>query len=154
MQVRLGCEVGFKLVPGKYLSDIVIEPKVTAVDLHLVDLDVQRISKIEGWAAHEIGAAIKGTIKDELENRGPKIAAKLNKSIAKRQDKLRFSPQQFLTSAWGKMQSTLGWQSESDAKECERRGYLPSVRHSQRSESGRIAPPCLPLWPPSPPTNL
>ena len=27
-------------------------------------------------------------------------------------------------------------------------------RQSQRSESGRIAPPCLPLCPPVPPTNL
>ena len=27
-------------------------------------------------------------------------------------------------------------------------------RHNHRSESGRIAPPCLPLWPPSPYSNL
>jgi len=27
-------------------------------------------------------------------------------------------------------------------------------RHSQRSDSGRIAPPCMPEWPPSPGTNL
>ena len=38
-------------------------------------------------------------------------------------------------------------------------GYFVSVlglgdRQSQRSESGRIAPPCLPLCPPVPPTNL
>src|SRR5262249_53563630 len=32
--------------------------------------------------------------------------------------------------------------------------FSTSSRHSQRSESGRIAPPCLPLWPPSPNSNL
>lgn len=110
VNVKMDCEVGFRLVSGKFLSDIVIEPQVKRIDIQLVDLDVQRVSKIEGLAAHEIGNALRGTLAEQLSKRGPKLAAKMNKSIDKRRDKLRFSPDEFVTSGWSKLQGKLGYQ--------------------------------------------
>ena len=102
-QVRLDCEVGLKFVPGKFLRDLVLEPKVTGAGLELLYLDVQRISKIGGDAAHEIGDSLKPTIAKELHHREAKVVEDLNRSIEKRRDRLRFSADELLTSKWSKI---------------------------------------------------
>jgi hypothetical protein len=50
---------------------------------------------------------LKDTIQKELNRREPKIVAKLNKSIEKRKDRLRLSPQDFARTGWAKLQESM-----------------------------------------------
>jgi len=108
VEAGLDCEVGFKFAPGSYLADLVIEPRITAVQLRLVRFDLKRFSKIGGTAAHELGEGLKSTVAKELRKREPKIAEKLNHSLEKHQDALRISPQKLLTSGFSKVTGLLG----------------------------------------------
>jgi hypothetical protein len=107
VQARLDCDVGVSLAPGKFVSDVVIDPRVTAVDLRLVDLDLRRVGVLGHDVAHELGDSITPIIAHELDEREAKIVAKANASIEKRRDRLRFSLEQFVKSGWSKFQTTL-----------------------------------------------
>jgi hypothetical protein len=108
VEIRLAGDVGIKLVTGEILPGVAIEPKIADVKLKLLKFDLKRLSKIEGRTAHELGDSLKDTIQKELHRREPKIVAKLNKSIAKRQDKLQLSPEEFVRSGWSKLQQPAG----------------------------------------------
>jgi hypothetical protein len=96
---------------------MLIDPHVAAIGLDLVDLDMHRISRLGGKAAHEIGDSFTPMVARQLKRREAKLADKANASIAKQRDKLRLPTGQFLTSGWAKLQSLLpGTSSASGPK--------------------------------------
>jgi len=132
IEARLDCDVTVRLDGGKYISDVVIEPRVTDVDLRLVDLDLQRVSKLGGDAAHELGSGLKGLIAKQLNEREPKIKDKINASIAKRQDAMRISPEKMLAASWNKALSTFGYGACADAS--------ATAANQQQKQKSAIAP--------------
>jgi hypothetical protein len=108
IEARLDCQLATHLVPGKYLAGIALEPKVTTVSLRLADFDLMRVSKLDGAAAHELGNSLRDTIQKELRDQEPKLAAKLNQAIAKRQSSLRLSPEEWIVAGWSKAQEFVG----------------------------------------------
>ena len=107
VEIHLQGAIGIKLTTGDALPAIAIEPAITDLDVKLLKFDLKRISKLDGPAAHELGDGLKDKIQRELNRREPKIVAKLNKSIEKRKDKLRLSPQDFARTGWDKLQESL-----------------------------------------------
>ncbi len=107
VEARLDCDVAIRLEPGKLVSDVVLDPRVTAVNLRLVDLDLRRVGVLGHDIAHELGDSLKPILAHELAEREPKIVAKANASINKRRDRLRFSLEDFLKSGWSKLQTTI-----------------------------------------------
>ncbi len=107
VRVRLDCDLAVRLEPGKLVRDVVLDPRVTAVDLQLVDLDLRRVGVLGHDIAHELGDSLRPIIAHELDEREAKIVAKANTSIDKRRDRLRFSLTDFLKSGWSKFQTTL-----------------------------------------------
>ena len=55
IEARLDMEVRWHWQPGTLFGDVAVEPKVTGADLRLVDFDLQKVSKLQGWAARELG---------------------------------------------------------------------------------------------------
>ncbi len=104
---RVECEVGIRREPGTLVDDVVLDPRVTAIQLQVVDLDLHRVGKLGHDVSHELGGALRPTIAHELERREPKIVAKANASIDKRRAHLRFSPQQFIASGWSKFETAI-----------------------------------------------
>ena len=107
VEARLDCDVAIRLVPGKLVSDVVLDPRVTAVDLRLVDLDLRRVGILGHDVAHELGDSLTPILAKELDEREAKIVAKANAAIEKRRDRLHFSLEQFLKSGWSKLQTTI-----------------------------------------------
>jgi hypothetical protein len=117
VEAQLDCDVHIRLEPGKLLRDVVIDPRVTAVKLRLVDLDLRKVGVLGHDIAHELGDSLTPILQHELEDRQAKIVAKANAAIDKRRDKLRFSLDKFLASGWSKLQSSLArtGETKSDA---------------------------------------
>jgi len=77
----------FTQVDGKHV--LVLAPKATTVDLRLVDLDIQRISKAAGPLVRELGDLVDHPVDNFLDRYEGKITEKLNAAIAKRPEKFR-----------------------------------------------------------------
>ena len=107
VDIFLAGEIGIKLVSGETLPAVAIEPTISKIDIKLRQFDLQRVSKLSGIAAHELGEGLEERIQKELNRREAKIVAKLNKSIEKRKDKLRLSPAEFASTGWSKLQESL-----------------------------------------------
>ncbi len=109
IETRLDWEVAWHWAPGKLLGDFVVEPKVTAADIELVEFDLKKVSKIEGWAAHELGEGCKHTLAKKLRDQAPRLVDKLNQAIQKKPDRLHFSPDKAIDKSLSQIQSLLGF---------------------------------------------
>ena len=94
VEIRLDFTLAVKFVPGRFLRDVIVEPKITSVGLKMTEFDLKRVSKIDGWLAHELGDSLKDTVADQLRRREVKVAEKINLAIEKKKDRLRFSAEQ------------------------------------------------------------
>lgn len=101
---RLSCELAIRNEQGAVL----IEPHIHGAKLDLLEFDLKRISNVEGKLAHELGELLEHAVADEVAEWGPKLAEKLNASIAKRQDRLRFTPAELVLDSWRQAGAALG----------------------------------------------
>ena len=94
--VRLWLDVRIALerVAGTYLSGVGVRPEVTAARLKLDHFHLTRVSDVKGPLVEELGDGLRHVIEDELD--GPKLVAKLNRSIEKRRDRLQLKPESLL----------------------------------------------------------
>jgi hypothetical protein len=90
----LDCEIALEAAPASFLTGIAVRPQVTAARLRLDEFQLTRVSDVSGPVVRELGDGIRHLIEDELN--GPRLAAKLNHSIEKRQDRLVFTPEMLL----------------------------------------------------------
>jgi hypothetical protein len=95
------CELAMRLDPRKLPPDLVLLPKVAAAEVKLDEFRIDRISKADGPLVEEIGRGMRRVIEEKLEDDRDELAEKLNRQIAKKQDKLRLSLHDALASKWG-----------------------------------------------------
>lgn len=107
VEAALDCEVGLRPVPGRFLSDLLVEVKVNGVKLSLVDIDLARVSRIDGPAAEELGDRLRHTLDKELRSREDEIGQKLNEALRKDPERLRFSMEPLLATGWDKARALL-----------------------------------------------
>jgi len=106
VRVRGTVEVALKLDPTKLPPDIYLEPTVTAANATIADFELRRVGKLNGPLIHSLSDETRDMLEAELKERRPKLVASLNKKLAKKQDKLKFSFSELLTSEWGKFAPT------------------------------------------------
>jgi hypothetical protein len=95
------CEVDVVMNPLKVPPDIEFRPKVIAAHLELVNFRVHRISQIGGPLAKHLGNNLREILEDKLRDYDDKLVEKINKQIAKQQDKLHLSLQDWVSSRVG-----------------------------------------------------
>lgn len=103
-KVRLTARVEVEpfLIVAEFPPAFGISPHVEKADVTLIDFQMYRVSEVGGEIAQQIGRGAESIIRKRLDKQRPKLADKLNKALKKKQDKLRISPQELLTSKWGK----------------------------------------------------
>jgi hypothetical protein len=116
IEARLDCEIAWDWKASGILGRFTIEPKVTGAQIELVEFDLKKVSKIEGWAARELGENFKGVIAKKLHDEEPKLVDKLNKAIQKRQDRLRFSPDDVVAGGLSKLESLFNIEKDNSRK--------------------------------------
>lgn len=94
VRLSLDAEVAIEAAPSSLLTGIAVRPEITAARLKLDEFRLTRVSDVRGPAVHELGDGLRHLIEDELD--GPTLAAKLNRSIEKRRDRLQLTPDRLL----------------------------------------------------------
>jgi hypothetical protein len=95
VRLWLDAEIGIESVPGKTIvPGIALRPAVTSARLKLDDFRLTRISDVRGPLVRELGDGLRHVIEDKLS--GPELAAKINRSIDKRRDRLEITPDKLL----------------------------------------------------------
>ncbi len=107
IEAELDCEVALSLMPGQFLGDLVVEPKVLGVKLALADIDLERVSRIDGHAAEELGDRLRHALDRELRGRQEEVAAKLNEAVRTHPEQLRFSTARLLAAGMATAQDLI-----------------------------------------------
>ena len=95
IRLSLDAEIALEPVPTtSWLPGVAIRPVITDARLTFDEFRLTRISDLRGSAARELGNGLRHLIEEELT--GPKLTAKLNRSIEKRGDRLKFTPDMLL----------------------------------------------------------
>jgi hypothetical protein len=90
VRLSIDAEISLRSIPsGSWLPGVAVRPVITDARLALDDFRMARISDLRGTLARELGDALRHVIEDEFT--GPKLVAKLNRSIEKQSDRLQFS---------------------------------------------------------------
>ena len=110
------CDLAIRREPGLLLDDVVLDPRVTAVDLQLKDFNLRQLGILGRDIARELSDPVEPFIARQLDKREPKIVAKINAAIDKRRDKLRFSPTQLVLSKWSEVTGALAGSASGRAR--------------------------------------
>ncbi|MEX2187316.1 MAG: hypothetical protein WD875_10995 [Pirellulales bacterium] len=108
VRLTLDVEASLSTKLGLLLPTVAVAPKVTTAHVEMTDFRLRRIGDLRGPLAKELGDAAEPTLRHEIARQNEKIAAKINKSIAKHSDDLRVSGDDFLKEQWTKLKATLG----------------------------------------------
>ena len=111
--MRLWCEVGMRLDVGKFPPDVILVPKVTKANLDVTDFRLQSISKLDGPLVKKLSGSVHNFLLEKIAEKRHELPKKINKEIAKNDDKMRLSMSDFALSKWNSM--TAG-KKESDSK--------------------------------------
>ena len=113
---RIDCDLGIHFAPGKWIDDVVIDPRVTAVDLRLPEFELKKVGVLGRDVARELSDPLKPVIEHEIKRREGRIVEKANAAIDKRRDQLRFSADKLVASGWSKLQSAISGPADAKPK--------------------------------------
>ena len=137
--MRLSCEVGMRLDVGKFPPDVVMVPKVTKADLKVTDFRLRSISKLDGPIVKQLSKSVHKVLLEKIDEKRHQLPKKINKEIAKNEDKLRLSMADFAASKWNSL--TSGSSSAGETKQVDEtkrpQGGSQSVRVSDDLAAGR-----------------
>jgi hypothetical protein len=91
-------DVAFEFDLTRVPPDILADPHIALANVSLIDLEVDRISRVGGDVAEEIGELIEKFIRDEyLPGQQAKLTQKLNRQIDRQREKLRLGASEWLS---------------------------------------------------------
>jgi hypothetical protein len=100
VHLKATCEVALKLDPKHLPPDVLVVPRVREAEIHLIELDLQRLSHLRGDLAQEIGRGLRRIVNEALTKRQEELTRRMNQQLAKKQDNLRLSLYDLATSRW------------------------------------------------------
>jgi hypothetical protein len=84
-------EVATRIDPTVFPPDVYLAPSVTTAKLDIVDFKLRRISRADGPLVRALSHSVREMLEDKLAEDNEKLVAKLNKQLAKQEDKLKLS---------------------------------------------------------------
>lgn len=103
IQLRLRCRVGLRLEGAKLPPDIIVTPEVTDAELKLVRFHLQDVSDVGGSLAKELGRGVQHMLEGKIHEERRKLPERINRELAKHQDKLRISLSDLASSKWSEL---------------------------------------------------
>lgn len=104
-RVRLSAqvEVTARLDATKLPPDLLLSPRVTSAELAILDFRLERVSDLSGPLVKSLSSTVREILEDKLAEKQEKLVEKLNKSLAKREDRFRLSATELLQSPLSKL---------------------------------------------------
>jgi hypothetical protein len=84
-------EIATRLDPTVFPPDVHLAPTITEAQLDILDFKLRRLSRADGPLVQSLSNSVREVLEDKLAEDNEKLVAKLNKSIAKQQGKLKLS---------------------------------------------------------------
>jgi hypothetical protein len=100
VRLRAQVEIATRLDVAKVPPDLLLSPRVTAADLEILDFRLDRVSDLDGPLVKSLSSTVREVLEDKLAEKQQKLVDKMNKSLAKRQEKFRISVADALASGW------------------------------------------------------
>ncbi len=100
VRLRIWCQLGLRLDWTHLPPDVLLVPTVTRAELAVTGFRVHRISKLGGVAARELGRSLERILRDKIEEKQDELPEKINRQIAKHEDRMRFSMSGFAARKW------------------------------------------------------
>lgn len=106
VRLQITCAVKTRLIAsGGFVPDVAFEPEVIAARIVVEEFRLRRLSQLHGPLAKELGEEAHDFINDEIADRNAEIVAKINKSIAKKQDRLKLSLSDLANTKFGDLRA-------------------------------------------------
>lgn len=96
----LDCTLDVDFVATRFPPDVILKPKVDDASLNVRRFRVNRVSHFDGPVARELGDSLKKMVVKKVNEKRPKLVAKINRQIAKNEDKLRLSLSDAMRDRW------------------------------------------------------
>ena len=100
VEMKIGCHVGMRLDFTKFPPDVSLVPEVTQANLDVTRFELQRLSKLDGPVIKQLSNSAHKVLLDKIEEQQARLPEKINRQIAKNQDKLRLSIADFASEKW------------------------------------------------------
>lgn len=91
VRFRGGIDLGVEFDTKQFPPDVVLRPQVTEAHVELAAFRLRRVGQLEGPLMKPLGQGLREVLEEKLEDTNATLVAKLNRQIAKKQDKLRLS---------------------------------------------------------------
>ncbi len=91
LEMDLRCEMTIIVTPAALLPSVAIEPVVKDADIRLKSFRLLSLGDARGSVVRKTGDLFEGLVRDELKEKEASIVKKINRSIAKRKDRLKLS---------------------------------------------------------------
>lgn len=102
---QVGIDLGVEFDTKKLPPDVILRPVVTDARVQLAAFRLRRVGQFDGPLMKPLGQGLREVLDEKLEDTNANLVAKLNRQIAKKQDKLRLSAADWLAKKFGKTKS-------------------------------------------------
>ncbi len=97
VSMSVDCECGIAVNSLTFPPDIQFKPQATNANVVIESFEVHRISQLSGPLAEQLGKGILWVLEDRLEKYNDKLVQKINRQLAKQEDKLTIKLQDELS---------------------------------------------------------
>jgi len=94
-------EIATRLDPTVFPPDVHLAPHITTAHLDILDFKLRRISRADGPLVRSLSHTVREELEEKLAEDNEKLVAKLNKSLAKQQGKLKLSLAEMMSAKLG-----------------------------------------------------
>ncbi len=100
VRLRIWCQLGVHFDWTHLPPDVLFKPTVTRAELDVTRFRLHRISKLDGVVARELGRSLHRVVLAEIEEKRDQLPEKINRQIAKHEDRMRLSVSDFAARKW------------------------------------------------------
>jgi len=116
VRMRLWAEIGVRFGADGLAPVVILQPRVTRLDLNLAEFQLRRIGDVRGPLVEQLSHNLADLVADKLADREKGLVAKANKQIEKNRDALRLSVADFLGSRIGQLWKGVGADEDQATK--------------------------------------
>ena len=120
VELQMQCNVAIKLDIRRFPPDVILTPSVQHADIDVKEFQLHQLSKLRGPLVRELSGSVHRALLEKIDEKREQLPSKINRQIAKNQDKMRLSLADFASDQWQALtRSSSGDQDDAEAPRTE-----------------------------------